>query len=153
MSNLQTAIDIATEAHKGQLDKAGKAYIEHPLRLLAAITEQYPEDIELQCVAVMHDVIEDSDVTFADLKYNGFSDRVIEALKCMTKQLGIDYDAYITRVVGSNPDAIKVKLADLADNMDLSRLPVVTEKDLKRNMKYAIAKQDLLDIQSGAFVP
>ncbi|MBW4460484.1 MAG: GTP pyrophosphokinase [Nodosilinea sp. WJT8-NPBG4] len=153
MTDLDVAIEMASNAHKGQLDKAGKDYIEHPLRVLDTVKTKYPDDIELQCIAVMHDVIEDSDVTLEDIKAAGFSDRVIAGLKAMTKVIGIDYDAYITRVIGFNPDAIKVKLADLEDNMDLSRLPNVTEKDIKRNRKYAIAKQDLLDIQSGAFVP
>ena len=131
MSTLERAIEIARIAHAGQLDKAGKDYINHPLRVM----EKGLTDNE-KIVGVLHDVVEDSDWTFEMLKAEGFSDEVIDALKCVTKlSESEDYDHFIDRILG-NQLAIKVKLNDLEDNLDLSRLANPSEKDIARSQKY-----------------
>ncbi|MBP3432327.1 MAG: phosphohydrolase [Alistipes sp.] len=136
---LRRAIDIAKEAHKGQVDKAGNEYIDHPLRVMIAV-----HSVSEKIVGVLHDVIEDTDWTFERLEAEGFTTEIIEALKCVTK-LSEDepYDAFIERVK-TNPLAVAVKIKDLADNMDIRRLNELTEKDFKRLQKYHRAYKELL---------
>jgi (p)ppGpp synthase/HD superfamily hydrolase len=138
MSTLQRAIEIATEAHKGQFDKAGRDYIGHPLRVMEmGMTE------EEKIVGVLHDVIEDTDWTFEKLAEEGFSDEVITALKCVTKTSESEnYDNFIDRVK-KNPLAVAVKINDLTDNMDIRRLPYLSDKDVKRLKKYLKAYKRL----------
>lgn len=138
MSTLERAIEIATEAHRGQLDKAGKDYVGHPMRVMEA-----GRTTEERIVGVLHDVVEDSDWTFERLAAEGFSAEVIEALRCVTK-LSKDepYDKFIARVK-SNPLAVAVKLNDLSDNMDICRLPYLSDKDVKRLKKYLKAYKQL----------
>ncbi len=138
MSTLERAIQIATEAHKGQLDKAGRDYIGHPLRVMAM---GKTEDEKI--VGVLHDVIEDTDWTFEMLEAEGFSREVIEALKCVTKlSENENYDDFIERVK-KNPLAVAVKINDLTDNMDIRRLPYLSDKDVKRLKKYLKAYKKL----------
>ena len=134
MATLKRAIEIARQAHAGQVDKAGEDYIEHPLRIMwKAKTE------DEQIIGVLHDVVEDSDWTFEMLEEEGFSSEVIEALRCMTKLSDDeDYDHFIDRVL-TNTLAMRVKLLDLEDNMDLTRLSECTEDDIRRNQKYQLA--------------
>ena len=127
---LELAILIAYGAHYGQTDKAGQSYIEHPKRVMKAVKT----DEEKQ-VAILHDAIEDSPVTAALLRHYGFSDSVIAAVEALTRDEDENYFDFIARVK-ANPLATTVKIADLQDNMDLSRLPVVTERDLGRQAKY-----------------
>ena len=135
MSTLEKAIEIATEAHQGQLDKAGRDYIGHPLRVM-----EMGKTEEEKIVGVLHDVIEDTDWTFERLAEEGFSDEVIAALKCVTKTSeNENYDDFINRVK-KNPLAVAVKINDLTDNMDIRRLPYLSDKDVKR-LVYA-AKQE-----------
>lgn len=136
---LQKAIEIATKAHDGQIDKAGQPYIGHPLRVMAmGITD------EEKIVGVLHDVIEDSDWTFEQLTTEGFSPEVIDALRCVTKLSESEpYDKFILRVK-ENPLAVKVKINDLTDNMDVRRLAYISEKDVKRLRKYLKAYKQLL---------
>ncbi len=136
---LERAIELAVEYHKGQVDKAGKPYILHPLRLMMSVNKD-----DEKIVAVMHDIVEDTDITLDDLRNEGFSGEVIDAIECVTKREGEDYQSFIDRIA-HNPLATKVKLADLEDNMDLSRLSDVTEKDLERVEKYKKAKEQLLN--------
>ena len=138
MSTLERAIEIATEAHRGQFDKAGNSYIGHPLRVMAA-----GRTVEEKIVGVLHDVVEDSDWTFERLTEEGFSAEVIAALRCVTK-LSEDepYDKFIARVK-RNPLAVAVKLNDLSDNMDIRRLPYISDKDVKRLKKYLRAYKQL----------
>lgn len=138
MSTLERAIQIATEAHKGQVDKTGADYINHPLRVMEA-GRTIPEKI----VGVLHDVVEDTDWTFDKLSQEGFSQEIIDALRCVTK-LSEDepYDKFIARVK-TNPLAVAVKLNDLTDNMDIRRLPYLSEKDIKRLKKYLRAYKQL----------
>lgn len=141
MSTLERAIEIATEAHRGQFDKAGNDYIQHPLRVMAA-----GKTTDEKIVGVLHDVIEDTDWTFEELAAEGFSSEVIEALRCVTKLSENEpYDNFIARVK-ANPLAVAVKLNDLSDNMDIRRLDILTEKDFKRLQKYHRAYKQLLNL-------
>ena len=128
---LERAIEIAVEAHKGQIDKGGSPYILHPLRVMMSV------DLELEkIVAVLHDVVEDSNWTFEDLLAEGFSIEVIEALQSVTKESpDEDYDLFIQRAM-QNPIARKVKIADLRDNLDVTRISEITDTDVKRINKY-----------------
>lgn len=135
------ASKIAYKAHEGQTDKAGVPYIFHPIH----IAEQM--DSEESCVvALLHDVIEDSDITLEILsKY--FNDNIIAALKVLTKKENDDYVMYIKRVK-TNKLATKVKIKDLEHNRDLTRLDEVTDRDKKRSMKYWEAIRYLEDIET-----
>ena len=139
MSNLQRAIEIATLAHKGQFDKSGKDYIGHPLRVM-----EMGKTEEEKIVGVLHDVIEDTDWTFEALAEEGFSKDVIDALRCVTKlSENENYDDFIERVK-KNPLAVAVKINDLSDNMDIRRLPYLSDKDVKRLKKYLKAYKKLI---------
>ena len=138
MSTLERAIEIATEAHRGQFDKADNNYIGHPLRVMAA-----GKTTEEKIVGVLHDVVEDTDWTFECIAAEGFSTEVIEALRCVTKLSENEpYDKFIARVKES-PLAVAVKLNDLSDNMDIRRLPYISDKDVKRLKKYLKAYKQL----------
>ncbi len=140
---LQRAIEIANKAHEGQVDKAGQPYIEHPLRVM-----DMGDTDEEKIVGVLHDVIEDSDWTFDKLLKEGFSIEVVEALRCLTK-LSKDepYEKFIKRIK-KNPLAVKVKINDLTDNMDIRRLAYISEKDVKRLRKYLKAYKQLLGVST-----
>ncbi len=141
MSTLERAIEIATEAHRGQFDKAGNDYIGHPLRVMAA-----GKNTDEKIVGVLHDVVEDSGWTFEQLAAEGFSAEIIEALRCVTKLSDCEpYDKFIARVK-SNPLAVAVKLNDLTDNMDIRRLPYLSDKDVKRLKKYLRAYKQLTGV-------
>lgn len=129
---LAKAIQIAVNAHQGQYDKGGNAYIIHPLKVMHYLKTN---DAELQCIAVLHDVIEDTYTTFGQLEKDGMSPRVIDGVRCLTKQRGETQEEYFAKVC-SNKDAMLVKLADLRHNTDIRRLKGVTEKDIKRVEKY-----------------
>ena len=138
MATLERAIELAARAHAGQVDKAGAPYILHPLRLLLAV--RTPEQ---RLAAVLHDIVEDTPVTFDDLLAEGFAPAVVDAVRALTKRPGEDrIDA--ARRAAANPIARAVKLADVADNMDLSRLPAPTEKDLARLEQYKQVRAILL---------
>jgi (p)ppGpp synthase/HD superfamily hydrolase len=124
------AMKLAYQAHRGQTDKSGLPYVFHPFHL----AEQMDTE-ETVTVALLHDVVEDTDYTLEDLRRMGFPDSVTDALALMTHDPSVPYLDYVKRLK-SNPIARAVKLADLTHNSDLSRLPVVTEKDLKRVEKY-----------------
>lgn len=137
---LNKAIIIASEAHNGQFDKAGKPYILHPLRVMFYVEG----DIKEQCTAVLHDVAEDTSVTIEYLKNQGFDDDIITALKLLTRTDDEDYMEYILKLK-SNAIAKAVKLADLKDNMDMTRITNPSEKDFERLEKYKKAKALLLE--------
>lgn len=126
------AMKIAYDAHNGQLDKSGVPYIFHPIHL----AEQMQNEDEC-IVAILHDVVEDTNITFDELEKE-FSSTVIEALKLLTHEASVNYMDYI-RNIKDNPIAKVVKLADLHHNSDVTRLQKRTEKDIKRNQKYAEA--------------
>lgn len=123
---------ITTNAHHGQLDKGGRPYILHPLRVMSFLKT---DDEELQCIALGHDVIEDTSVTYAELREQGISERVIQGIRAMTKQPGQTLQEYKEQVFASR-DAMQVKLCDLRHNSDIRRLKGVTEKDIARMAKY-----------------
>lgn len=129
---LSAAIRIATNAHDGQYDRGGNPYILHPLRVMSFLKSQ---DEELQCIAVLHDVIEDSDVSWLDLQEAAISDRVIAGVRALTKIPGQSYDEYRDGVF-ANRDAMIVKLADLRHNTDIRRLKGITSKDRERMARY-----------------
>lgn len=132
MATVEDAISIAALAHKGQTDKAGKPYLLHPLRMMMKM-----ESEAAMIVAVLHDVVEDTNVTFGELREKGFSEEVLDALDCVTdrKDQGETYDDFVERVL-TNPVAIEVKIADLEDNMDIQRIAEIKEKDLQQLAKY-----------------
>ena len=139
MSTRQRAIEIATEAHKGQFDKAGKDYIGHPLRVM-----DMGKTEEEKIAGVLHDLVEDTPWTFEALEAEGFSQEIIVALKCVTKlSENENYDDFIERVK-KNPLATAVKINDLTDNMDIRRLPHLSDKDIKRLKKYLKAYKKLI---------
>ncbi len=123
---------IATNAHAGQFDRGGNPYILHPLKVMHYLKTT---DEELMCMALGHDVIEDTSVTYKDLREAGISERVIEGIRSLTKQPGQTYDEY-KQGVFANVDAMRVKMADLRHNTDIRRLKGVTEKDIARMAKY-----------------
>ena len=129
---LATMLMIATNAHAGQFDKGGNAYILHPLKVMHYTKSA---DEEIQCMALGHDVIEDTSVTYKDLRDAGISERVITGIRALTKQPGQTYDEYKEGVF-ANVDAMIVKGADLRHNSDIRRLKGVTEKDIARIAKY-----------------
>lgn len=130
MATLERAIEIAAKAHAGQVDKAGQPYVLHPLRMMLAVATP-----EARVAAVLHDVVEDTAVTLDELRAEGFPASVLEAVEALTKRDGEDYEAFIRRVA-PNPIAREVKLADLRDNSDLSRIAEPTERDRERIRKY-----------------
>ena len=130
MSTLERAIEIAARFHLGQVDKAGEPYILHPLRVMLRVSTR-----DEQIVAVLHDIIEDTEITSDDLHAEGFSDRVVEAVVTLTKVGGQTYEQYIDGLA-HHPLARIVKLADLEDNSDRSRIPDPTDRDQERLEKY-----------------
>lgn len=139
MATLERAIQIAAEAHAGQIDKAGQPYILHPLRVMLRMENEHE-----RIVAVLHDVIEDTSVTLAQLAAEGFPAIVIDAVHELTKLLGESRLSAATRVA-RNPIALAVKLADNSDNMDMSRIAQPTAKDMARLEEYKAVRALLLN--------
>ena len=129
---LSKMITLAVTSHEGQYDKGGLPYILHPLTVMHKL---HTTDEELQCIAIGHDLIEDTGVTYLLLRQMGFPERVIEGIDALTKRRGETYDEYIDRVK-LNRDAVLVKMADLRHNSDIKRLKGVTDKDVTRMVKY-----------------
>jgi guanosine-3',5'-bis(diphosphate) 3'-pyrophosphohydrolase len=137
MNDLERAIEIAVDAYAGQTDKAGETYIRHPLRVM----EQMDTKTE-RVVAVLHDVVEDSAYTLADIE-DAFDAEVRDAVDALTKRDKEDYlDEFIPRVAG-NDIARTVKRADVEDNMDLTRLSEVNQAVLDKQAVYHRALQRL----------
>ena len=130
---LERAIEIAARTHAGQTDKGGAPYILHPLRVMLRVAPGAQ-----QIVAVLHDVVEDSDVTFEDLEREGFSAEVVKGLRAVTKVEGESYEDFVARAA-LDPVGKAVKLADLMENSDLSRIAEPSQKDLERVEKYGRA--------------
>ncbi len=135
MSTIERAIEIAARTHAGQVDKAGEPYIFHPLRLMLAVKTR-----EQQIAAVLHDVVEDTNLTLDDLRAEGFSEDVLEAVKALTK---VDGEARLEAAqrAAQKPIARAVKLADVTDNMDLRRIGKPSEKDYARLKEYEQVKE------------
>ena len=136
--DLERAIQIAVEAHAGVTDKGGKAYILHPISVMMRC-----ETDEEKIVAILHDVVEDTDWTFDALREEGFSETIIEALKTVTKHSDDeDYEKFVQRSL-KNEIGRKVKIADLRENLDVTRIGELTDKDIKRINKYKRALKTL----------
>lgn len=137
---LEKAIKIALEAHKNQLDKARKPYIEHSLRVMGM-----GNTLNEKIVGVLHDVVEDTHWTFEMLINEGFSAEIVDAIRCVTKTADDEqYELFIKRIK-KNPLATKVKLNDLTDNMDIRRLQGLNKSDYTRLCKYLVAYKQLRD--------
>ena len=146
MKLLSTAIALAAEKHKNQTDKAGMPYILHTLKVMHYLKT---DDQELMIIAVLHDIVEDTDITFKDLQNMGFSTRVIDGIRRMTKMPGQTLEEYMEAISGSM-DSIRVKLCDLRHNMDPRRLKGVTEKDAARMDKYSKMYWTLKELRNMA---
>ena len=129
---LGTAISVGSICHHDQTDKAGKAYILHPLRMMMRLRT---DDEELMCIAILHDAIEDSELTLEDLQNLGMPYRVIDGVDSLSRRDGESYENFIKRCA-LNPDAKRVKLEDLRDNSDITRLKGLRKKDFARLEKY-----------------
>lgn len=123
---------LATSKHHGQFDRGGNPYILHPLKVMYWLKT---DDEELQCIALGHDLVEDTDTTYAELKERGFTDRIIEGIRHLTNVPGETYEDKLERICG-NRDAMLVKLQDLRHNSDIRRLKGLTDKDVKRTVRY-----------------
>jgi (p)ppGpp synthase/HD superfamily hydrolase len=134
-------IVLATNAHAGQFDKGGRPYILHPLSVMHILNS---DDEELQCMAVGHDILEDTDTTVEQLIEAGMTQRVIEGILAVTKMPGESKDTYKAKVMASQ-DAMRVKKADLKHNSDFSRLKGVKEKDFARMAAYMLFYQEIED--------
>lgn len=139
---LEKAVEIAVGAHHGQRDRYGAPYIAHPIRVMQRL--ETPDE---KIVGILHDVVEDTTWSFEDLRGEGFSQTILDALDCVTKREGEAYEEFVRRSAG-NRLAKNVKLADLEDNMDLRRLPDITEQDLPRLQKYVRAWRFLKGLDS-----
>jgi len=141
MPNLEDAISLAAKAHRGQKDKAGAPYILHPLRVMLRMETETD-----RIVAVLHDVLEDSGVTVRDLQKAGYSAEIVEAVQYLTRAKEEEYDQFIERVKG-NTLAVKIKIADLEDNLDFERIKEPDQNDLRRYGKYRRALASLRKVQ------
>jgi (p)ppGpp synthase/HD superfamily hydrolase len=138
MSTLDEALAIAVQAHRGQVDKAGEPYILHPLRVMMRLST--PDE---RIVAVLHDVVEDSPTTLDDLRAAGFADATVRAVDHLTRRDDETYEAFIERAE-QDPIARRVKLADLEDNMTITRLQTLDERAVERLGRYMRAYQRLI---------
>lgn len=146
---LAIAIEIAAKFHAGQFDKGGNPYILHPLKVMHYTRSN---DVEIQCIAVLHDIVEDTEVTLEFLENLGFSARVVDAIDAISRREGEAKDSYQSRVL-SNVDAMIVKRADLRHNSDIRRLKGITKKDTERlagyNEFYTRIEERLAQINSS----
>lgn len=150
MSTLERAIQIAAAAHAGQIDKAGQPYILHPLRVMLRVTSEHE-----RIAAILHDVVEDTDITHEQLATEGFDRHVMMAVEALTKHPGETRLQAAARAA-ADPIARAVKLADNTENMDLSRITSPTEKDFARLREYEEVRALLLsqvEREAPPFVP
>lgn len=133
-ANLERAVQIATEAHAEQTRFDGSPYINHPLRVMRTLANQGHSE-RTQIVGVLHDVVEDTDVTFEHLREEGFDDEIIFPLELLTKEPGADYELYVQRLA-VNACSRAVKKADLFDNLDLTGLQNPSRKRIMTIEKY-----------------
>ena len=143
MDLIERSIEIALEAYTGLKDKAGKTYILHPLRVMNRMQSD-----EEMAVALLHDVLEDSKLTERDLLDKGIPAYIVDAVRCLTKAPGENYDDFIIRVSKSQL-AMKVKIADIEDNINVLRLDVIERDDLNRITKYHRAWKRLHELRIG----
>ena len=142
----KAAMKLCFEAHKDQVDKAGIPYVFHP----TSLAERFGEGQEAEiCVALLHDVLEDTDYTVDDIRAAGMSDEVIDALLLLNHNPKVEYMDYV-RHLSKNNIARHVKIYDLQHNSNLSRLEKVTKKDLKRVEKYKEALRILFEVEGSS---
>ena len=139
MPTLEDAISLAVKAHRGCKDKAGVAYILHPLRVMLRMKTK-----DERIVAVLHDVIEDTEYTPEDLRKAGYPEKILRSLDYLTRRDGEEYEKFIKRVK-HNPLARKVKIADIEDNLDLARIKKPKKRDFMRIKKYRRALSELIE--------
>jgi (p)ppGpp synthase/HD superfamily hydrolase len=137
VATLERAIAIAAKAHEGQVDKAGAPYILHPLRVMLRMNTT-----DERMAAVLHDVVEDTEITIDMLRAEGFPETVLKAIESVSRRQDEAYEEFILRAA-ADPIGRAVKLADLAENSDLSRIPVPTGRDLERVAKYRRAIEQI----------
>ena len=144
---LELALQIAVKAHAGQKDKSGEPYIFHPIRVMQRCST--PKG---KVVALLHDTVEDTDVTFEELEAAGFDSGTIDTLRLVTHETGVPYDDYIDALV-HDPVAVEVKIADLEDNSDIRRLKEIGAKDVERLKKYLRTHRRLIDHKLASVQP
>lgn len=135
--DIELAISVALQAHKGQLDKGGHPYILHPLAVMNRV-----ESMEEKIVAVLHDVIEDSEVTIEELRGLGFSEEILTAIQLLTRSTEDSYEEFIEKTTRDRT-ARNVKIADVQENMNISRIKNPTQEDVHRLEKYRKALERL----------
>ena len=133
------ALKVSFEAHKDQVDHSGTPYVYHPYHLAEQMTDE-----TTTCIALLHDVVEDTDITLVQLREMGFPDVVVEAVGVLTREHGVPYQEYLKRVK-SNPLARIVKLADLEHNSDMSRLQEIDERSKSLAKRYEKARACLME--------
>lgn len=146
---LGAALLIAAAAHDGQVDKAGRPYLAHPLRMVArALSEFHDPDVAI--VAALHDVVEDSVISLHELRTTGFKDRVVGAIEALTRCPNEPYPEFLQRC-RANLLAATVKMLDVEDNCDPARLTLIIDAEVRARLvaKYALARQVLMETQSG----
>jgi (p)ppGpp synthase/HD superfamily hydrolase len=139
MADIEDAIRLALDKHHGQVDKGGMPYIMHPLRVMCQLNSESE-----QIAGVLHDVVEDTDVTLDDLRRMGFSEEIVTAVDHLSRREGESYDEFIQRIK-PNALAVRVKLADLRDNMDIRRAGTLDQKALERFQRYQKAWRELTE--------
>jgi (p)ppGpp synthase/HD superfamily hydrolase len=137
MPTFDDAVSLAVRVHTGQVDRAGHPYMLHVLRVTSRVF-----DATAQLVAVLHDVVEDTPVTLDELRLMGYPEEMVEAIDCLTRRDGERYEDMIERIA-RNPLAVRVKLSDLQDHMDLRRGTEITPDDLERIARYQKAYRRL----------
>lgn len=138
---IKKALKLMYEKHKDQVDKAGMPYVLHPLTVASKMTDE-----NTTIVALLHDIVEDTNTSLEDLINEGFSKDIIDAISCLTHPDGVDYYDYVKQI-GTNEIATKVKIADLEHNSDLTRLDNITKLDIQRRNKYLTCIEYLKNIQ------
>ncbi len=141
---LDNAIQLATKMHHGQFDMHGVPYILHPLQVMRNLNSN---DQELNAIAMLHDILEDTEATVELLKYHGMTNRIINAVVVLTKAVDrkFTYAGYIERII-QNEDARLVKIADIEHNLSPDRIQTITEKDVFRYKKYS---DSLIKLRKG----
>ena len=145
MEQLAKAISITSAAFEDTLDKGGVPYIMHCLHVMNIVGKKTDNDPEMMCIAVMHDLVEDTEYTLTDLESLGFSNRVVNGVAAMTHDPFEPYDEYI-KVIAASPDARVVKMVDLKHNSDIHRMTGLTPKHFARLEKYHKAYAYLRDL-------
>ena len=143
MAYLERALQIAVQAHAGQKDKSGAAYIFHPIRVMMRCTTP-----DAKIAALLHDVVEDTSVTLAELREEGFPESVLTAVELLTHASEVPYEDYIAQVM-TDPLAMEVKIADLEDNSDIRRLSEVDDRTAARLRRYVSAYRRLVARRDG----